>query len=213
NPPAQPQGNGQRGAAGGGGQRGGGQRGGGAPPLTIAQRNKFYLDEGVLAVIEHGNATGGNLAIQDGGDPAVNAPAVPIQVVIAVENYGLIYRTAEKEIPVTLEINVDNRFYDDDLNSFNIVGEIPGTDKADEVVMIGAHFDSWAAGTGATDNAAGCAAMLETMRILKTLNLPLRRTVRIALWTGEEQGLLGSGAYVREHFAVRQTMTLKPEHE
>ncbi len=208
NPPAQPQGNGQRGPAGGGGPRGGG-----APPLTLAQRNKFYLDEGVLAVIEHGNATGGNLAIQDGGDPAVNAPAVPIQVVIAVENYGLIYRNAEKEIPVTLEINVDNRFYDDDLNSFNIVGEIPGTDKASEVVMIGAHFDSWAAGTGATDNAAGCAVMLETMRILKTLNLPLRRTVRIALWTGEEEGLLGSGAYVRDHFAVRQTMTLKPEHE
>jgi Zn-dependent M28 family amino/carboxypeptidase len=118
----------------------------------------------------------------------------------------------EKNIPVTLEFNVDNKFHTDDLNSFNILGEIPGTDKANEVVMGGAHFDSWHAGTGATDNAAGSAVMMEVMRILKTTGLPLRRTVRIALWTGEEQGLLGSREYVKAHFADRQTMQLKPEH-
>jgi len=205
NPPA------PRGGQPGGGQGGG--RGGGQQNLTAQQRNQFFLDEGVLAVIEHGSATGGNVTVQGGGDPGVNAPKVPIQIVIAVEHYGIMYRDLENNVPVTLELNVDNRFYDQDLNAFNIIGEIPGTDKASEVVMLGAHFDSWAAGTGATDNAAGCAVMLEAMRILKATGLPMRRTVRIALWTGEEEGLLGSAAYVREHFAVRQTMQLKPEHE
>jgi len=199
---------------GGGAPRGaGGQRGAAQQNLTQQQRNQFYLDEGVLAVIEHGSATGGNLTVQGGGDPAVNAPPVPIQVVIAVENYGIMFRNLESGIPVSMELNVTNRFYDQDLNAFNIVGEIPGTDKASELVMLGAHFDSWHAGTGATDNAAGCAVMLEAMRILKASGLPSRRTIRIGLWTGEEQGLYGSAAYVREHFAVRQTMQLKPDHE
>ena len=209
NPPA-PRG---AGGQGGGGQPGAGQRGPAQQNLTTQQRNQFFLDEGVLAVIEHGSATGGNVTVQSGGQPGVDAPPVPPQIVLAVEHYGIMYRDLEKNVPVTLELNVDNRFYDQDLNSFNIVGEIPGTDKASEVVMVGAHFDSWAAGTGATDNAAGCAVMLEAMRILRASGLPMRRTVRIALWTGEEEGLLGSAAYVREHFAVRQTMQLKPEHE
>ena len=113
---------------------------------------------------------------------------------------------------MSLEMDVDNRFYDDDLDSFNIVGEIRGTDLAHEVVMMGAHFDSRHSATGATDNAAGSAVMLEAMRILKASEVKMRRTVRIALWTGEEQGLLGSRAYVRDHFADRQTLTLKPEH-
>jgi len=204
NPPAPRGGGAPRGAA--------GQRGPNPQPLTLLQRNQFFLDEGVLAVIEHGSATGGNLTVQDGGKPEVNAPPVPIQIVVAVEHYGLMYRNLENGIPVSLELNVENKFYDQDLNSFNIVGEIPGTDKASELVMLGAHFDSWHAGTGATDNAAGSAVMLEAMRILKATGLPMRRTVRIGLWTGEEQGYLGSSAYVREHFAVRQTMQLKPDH-
>jgi len=103
-------------------------------------------------------------------------------------------------------------FYDGDLNSFNIVGEIPGTDKTDEVVMLGAHFDPWHTGTGATDNAAGSAVMLEAMRILKATHVRLRRTVRLGLWTGEEEGLLGSRAYVTQHFADRADMQLKPDH-
>ncbi len=124
----------------------------------------------------------------------------------------MLMRNVEKGVPVSLEMNIENKFYDDDLNAFNVIGEIAGTDKADEVVMVGAHFDSWHTGTGATDNAAGSAVMLEAMRILKATGLPLRRTVRIALWTGEEQGLFGSQAYVRDHFAVRQSMELKPDH-
>jgi hypothetical protein len=199
------------------GQRGGAQRGEapGTPParpLTIQQRNDFYREEGVLAVIEHGSGTGGNIAIQDGGGWQVNAPPVPVQIVFAVEHYGMMLRNVDLGVPVTLEVNVENTFHDQDLNAFNIVGEIPGTDKPDSVVMLGAHFDSWHAGMGATDNAAGVAVMLEAMRILKATGLPLRRTVRVALWTGEEQGLFGSQAYVTDHFAVRRTMELKPGH-
>jgi Zn-dependent M28 family amino/carboxypeptidase len=113
---------------------------------------------------------------------------------------------------VALELDVRNRFLDDTLDSFNVIAEIPGTDRADEVVMLGAHLDSWHTGTGATDNAAGTAVMMEAMRILRKTGLPMRRTVRMAPWTGEEQGLLGSTAYVREHFADRDTMALKPAH-
>jgi Zn-dependent M28 family amino/carboxypeptidase len=109
-------------------------------------------------------------------------------------------------------MDIENKFYDGDLNSFNIIAEIPGSDKADELVMLGAHFDSWHTGTGATDNAAGSAVMLEAMRILKTTGLKMRRTVRLGLWTGEEEGLLGSRAYATQHFADRTDMKLKPEH-
>ena len=112
-----------------------------------------------------------------------------------------------------MEVDVRNRFETEELNSFNIVGELRGTDLADQVVMLGAHFDSWQAGTGATDNAAGSAVMMEAMRILKATGLPLRRTVRIGLWTGEEQGLFGSRAYVADHFGDRATMDLLPAHE
>ena len=135
---------------------------------------------------------GGTVFVQSGGNRGVNDPPVPAQVALAAEHYGMLMRNVEKGVPVSLEMNIENKFYDDDLNSFNVIGEIAGTDKADEVVMIGAHFDSWHTGTGATDNAAGSAVMLEAMRILKATGLPLRRTVRIALWTGEEQGLFGS---------------------
>src|SRR5437773_468597 len=159
-----------------------------------------------------GQVRGGTVFVQGGGGRNTTDPAVPAQVVLAVEHYGRIWRMLEKKIPVRIEMNIQNKFYDDDLNSFNIVGEIPGTDRADELVMLGAHFDSWHSGTGATDNAAGSAVMLEAIRILKATHLKMRRTVRLGLWTGEEQGLLGSRAYVTQHFADRADMTLKPEH-
>jgi carboxypeptidase Q len=134
------------------------------------------------------------------------------QVYVATEQYNRLVRLVERNIPVKVAVDVRNRFTEDTLDAFNIVAEIPGTDKADEVVMLGAHFDSETAGTGATDNAAGSAAMMEAMRILKATGLRMRRTVRLALWTGEEQGLLGSAAYVAEHFADVDTMQLKPAH-
>ncbi len=118
----------------------------------------------------------------------------------------------QKNVPVRIEMDIQNKFHDENLDSFNIVGEIRGTDKADELVMLGAHFDSWHTGTGATDNAAGSAVMMEAMRILKAAGLKMRRTVRIALWTGEEEGILGSRAYVTQHFADRADMKLKPDH-
>ena len=199
-------------------------RGGGPGPQTTPgggrgnpqnfndRRLKFFLDEGVAATIEAGQGSGGTVFVQGGGGRNASDPPVPAQVVMAIEHYGRIWRMLEKKLPVRMEMNIENKFYDQDLNSFNVVAEIPGTDKADELVMLGAHFDSWHTGTGATDNAAGCAVMMEAVRILKATGLKMRRTVRLALWTGEEEGLLGSRAYVTQHFADRQDMKLKPEH-
>ncbi len=173
---------------------------------------QFFVDEGVAAVLEPGRGSGGTIFVGRGGSQAVDALPVPPQVVVAVEHYGRIVRTLEKDIPVTLEMDIVSRFHDEDLDSFNVIAEIPGTDRADEVVMLGAHFDSWHSGTGATDNASGSAVMMEAVRILEAVGRPMRRTVRLALWSGEEQGLLGSRAYVKEHFGDRATMTLLPEH-
>ena len=177
-------------------------------------RMQFFLDEGVAALIEPGTGRGdsGSVRVGSGGSRDPDDPPVAPQLVFATEHYGRIARMLEKEIPVTLELDVQNQFHDETLDSFNIVVELPGTDKANEVVMLGAHFDSWHAGTGATDNAAGSAVMLEAIRILAATGLELNRTVRLALWTGEEQGLLGSRAYVKEHFADRETMSLESEH-
>jgi len=133
-------------------------------------------------------------------------------VTLTPEHYNRIARLLDHKIPVKLEFDIQARFVDDRTDSVNVIGEIPGGRRRDEVVMIGAHLDSWHSGTGATDNAAGSAVMIEAMRILKTLNLRLDRTVRLALWSGEEQGILGSRAYVAEHFAAREDMKLKPEH-
>jgi Zn-dependent M28 family amino/carboxypeptidase len=109
-------------------------------------------------------------------------------------------------------MNLKAAVSDRDMDGLNIVGELPGADRKDEIVMVGAHFDSWHTGTGATDNGAGSAVMIEVMRILKALNLKLDRTVRIGLWGGEEEGLFGSRAYVKEHFADPKTMQVTSEH-
>lgn len=122
-------------------------------------------------------------------------------LLVSKEQYARLWRTVTEGTPARLEVNVQTRFHDGERRGENVVAELPGTDRADEVVMLGAHFDSWHSGTGATDNAAGSAVMMEAVRILKTLNLPLRRTVRIGLWSGEEQGLVGSRAWVRMHAA------------
>jgi hypothetical protein len=180
-------------------------------------RTEFFQTEGVAGILQPGRGDGGTVFAQGTGSRATDAPPSPPTIIVSAEHYGRIARTLAKGIPVKVEIDADNRFYVADTNSFNIVGELPGTDRKvrDELVMLGAHFDSWHTGTGATDNAAGSAVMLEAMRILKTTGVPLRRTIRIALWTGEEEGLLGSRAYVREHFGTRDTTGLhpKPDYE
>jgi carboxypeptidase Q len=165
---------------------------------------EFFAEEKVLAVIEPSMYDGGAVTMS-GLDYKKNAPAAPPVLNMAVEHFGRISRLLERNVPVELEINVRTKFYDDDNNAYNTIAELPGMDKklADEVVIIGGHLDSWHGGTGATDNATGTAAAMEAMRILKALDIKPRRTIRIALWSGEEQGLLGSKAYVEQHYAFR----------
>lgn len=182
----------------------------------------FYRSEGVVAVLDYGAASdvamggsnlswqhqrpdGGTLFVQSGASPYANpATSVP-RVTIAVEHYNRMVRLLERDVPVTVELNVDVRFTEessDRPNGFNVIGEIPGTDKSDEVVLIGAHLDSWHGATGATDNATGVAAMMEVLRIFRTTGLQPRRTIRIGLWGNEENGLLGSAAYAARHLGT-----------
>src|SRR5439155_1094718 len=134
------------------------------------KKTQFWIDEGVAAVLDLSRGDGGTFFVQSpqGISREPNGAAQPPQVTLNVEHYGRIYRTLEKKIPVTLQVDIDNKFFDQDLNAFNIVAEIPGTDRADEVVMVGAHFDSWHGGTGATDNAAGSAVRMEALTIRNT---------------------------------------------
>ncbi|HEX7955708.1 MAG TPA: M20/M25/M40 family metallo-hydrolase [Pyrinomonadaceae bacterium] len=133
------------------------------------------------------------------------APKFAPQVVMAVEHYNRLARMLEAGQRVRASFRIDAQFIDEDPTAYNTVAEIPGTDLKDEVVMLGGHLDSWHGGTGATDNAAGVAVAMEAVRILKALNLQPRRTIRVALWSGEEQGLLGSRAYVEQHFGKLET--------
>ncbi len=222
------------------------------------QSDKWQLvyDEGAAVVLEPGRGDGGTVFVaqatmprqadpnrdsrspSEGGNPfsrggprpwATDPPTVLPQLVLAAEHYNRLVRMVQKEAHPKLEIDIETRYHDGDVNSFNIIAEIPGSDLKDEIVMLGGHFDSWHAGTGATDNAIGCGVALEAVRILKAIDAKPRRTIRIALWTGEEQGLYGSRAYVADHFGSMQapsrgggggdggrgrpTYELKAEHE
>lgn len=217
-----------RGARGGPAAQAAGQR---ALQTKVQQ---FFLEEGVVAVFERGSDSdmsaggsdlswqtqrtdGGTIFVQSGGPRDANAGKVPPQVVLAVEHYNRMVRILERNVPVKVELNIQAEFHDEAASpnfgkGFNVIAEIPGTDLASEVVLIGAHFDSHHSGTGATDNATGSAAMMEALRILKAVGAKPRRTIRIGLWGGEENGLLGSRAYVKEHFADPTNMQLKPDH-
>jgi Zn-dependent M28 family amino/carboxypeptidase len=176
---------------------------------------RWLQNEGVAAVLMgDGNRAGGAISTDNGSSRVAGAPQVPAAHV-SQESYGRIARMVDLKVSVTLEMNMQNKFFPANTASSNVVGEIPGTDPAlkDEVVMIGGHFDSWHSGTGATDNGAGSGTMLEAMRLIKTLGLSPRRTIRIALWTGEEQGLLGSAAYVKQHYGVRDSVGFHPTDE
>ena len=177
------------------------------------KRAKFLRDEGALAVVNTGDTSHDGLVFAQGAGSydAKEGLALPTFVVTR-EQYNRMVRVLEKKIPVKLRVNLEMESSSANQDSYNVTGEIPGGAKRDELVMIGAHLDSWHSGTGATDNAAGSAVMIEVMRILKALNLKLDRTVRIALWSGEEQGLLGSKAYVKEHFGDPDTMKLTDAH-
>ena len=195
-----------------------------------AKKNQFFLDEGAAMLVDSSRGDGGTIFVQSatvpqafnpnafgpgGGGP--NAPRrinawdkgakmVP-QMVVAVEHYNRIVRMIQAGEKVKMEVNLAIDYQDQDLNGYNTVAEIPGSDPSlkDEIVMLGGHMDSWHSGTGATDNGAGVAVGMEAVRIIQTLGLKPKRTIRIALWTGEEEGLLGSRAYVAQHLGKMET--------
>ena len=175
--------------------------------------NQFLTEEGVALLIRPASRGGGGTVFPPRmGSRDLKYPLPPPAIALTPEHYNRVFRLTARGIPTRLEVEVRTRFHTEKEDSLNVVADLPGTGKPDELVMVGAHLDSVAPGLGATDNAAGCAVMMEVIRILTALQLPLDRTIRIALWGGEEQGLLGSKAYVAEHFANRRTMELKPEH-
>jgi carboxypeptidase Q len=204
-------------------------RGGGAPSAMQLITDKWQMayDEGAAVVLEAGRGDGGTVFVASAtmprrADPdreirspgeggpmsrgarpwTVNSPPILPQMVVAAEHYNRLVRMIQKGVTPQLEIDIESTYHDGDENSFNVLAELPGTDLKEEIVMLGAHFDSWHSGTGATDNAIGCGVVMEAMRILKSIDAKPRRTIRVALWTGEEQGLLGSRAYVTEHFGT-----------
>jgi hypothetical protein len=176
--------------------------------------NKFLEEEKVLALIEPSGRDNGIVRVMGGGSRQKDEPRGAPQLVMAAEQYNRIARLLERKVEVELEIDVRAKFHEDDPMAYNTVAEVPGTDKKGEIVMVGAHMDSWHSGTGATDNGAGTAVAMEAVRILRALGVKPRRTIRVALWSGEEQGLLGSRAYVSQHFASRpQPAQPGPEFE
>ena len=174
----------------------------------VKDLNQFLADEKVLAVMDHSRGTsgGGTVFVQSGGSYKAGETTTIPQLTMASEHWTRIARLLQQKKDVTLEVNVASTFYDDDAMQYDTIAEIPGTDKKDEVVMLGAHLDSWHAGTGATDNGAGTIVMMEAVRILRALDIKPLRTIRIGLWSGEEEGLLGSQGYVQQHFGSRPAM-------
>jgi carboxypeptidase Q len=165
------------------------------------ERSQFFASEGVAGIlITDDRAREGLLAAEAAGSFHAKDPLAPPTFVITSEHYDRMVRLIEQKQTVRVRLELKVKASDTDVDGANIVAEIPGGSRKDEVVMVGAHFDSWHSGTGATDNGTGSAVMIEVMRILKALDLKLDRTVRVALWSGEEQGLLGSRAYVKAHF-------------
>lgn len=198
------------------------------------RKAQFYFDEGAAVLLDPGfGVDAGTIRVMGANLPpsanngrfgrgrglrvySKDAPATIPQLVVEVEQYNRLVRLAQRNVPLKMQVDLDVNWDDTDLQAYNTIAEIPGTDLKDEVVMIGAHLDSWHSGTGATDNGAGTTVVMEAMRILAASGLKPRRTIRVALWTGEEQGLLGSRAYVAKTFGERNedgTVTRKPAYD
>ncbi len=192
------------------------------------RRLAFLIEEGAAVMLECGRGDGGNIFVAgaavpqpppvEGESPFArrvsawqpDAPKTVTQLVVSAEQYNRMVRMIRLGEKLKMNVDLKVRFQDKDLLGYNTIAEIPGTDLKDEVVMLGGHLDSWHGGTGATDNAAGVAVCMEAVRLLKALGLQPRRTVRIALWTGEEQGLFGSRAYVAQHFRKAPPANARP---
>ena len=222
-----------------GGGRPGGPRAGQtdfrAQAALAAARLRFFMQEGAVAVIDGARGDDGTVFVQSAAVPPpmipsgstaastptaprrgpsvydVSAPKTIPQVSVSAEHYNRLVRMTQQGEKIKLAVDMKVSFFDKDPMSYNTVAEIPGTDKKDEIVMLGGHMDSWHTGTGATDNGAGVAVAMEAVRILKALNLQPRRTIRVALWSGEEEGLLGSRAYVTEHIGSYPTPAGGPQ--
>jgi len=207
------------GGGGRGGRGGGGGRGGAAAPppdghlsaREVNQRITQFLRENMPALRLTAQGPGripGVIVAQNGaGQIYDDTTPQPPAVILRTDDFGRIYRIIADGTPVKVEFNISNQFFPEGKTSYVTIGEIPGTDKADEVVMLGGHLDSWTSATGATDNAIGCAIMMEAARILEVTGAKPRRTIRVALWSGEEEGLLGSFAYVKNHFGSAEAPT------
>jgi len=208
------------GRGGRGGGPGGGRGGRGGQPTTpeghltpqqVNQRITAFLRDNMPALRLTAQGPGripGVIVAQNGAGQIYNdTTPQPPAVILRTDDYGRIFRIIADGTPVTVEFNVQNQYFPEGKTSYVTVAEIPGTDKADEVVMLGGHLDSWTSATGATDNAIGCAIMMEAARILMATGAKPRRTIRVALWSGEEEGLLGSFAYVKEHFGSAESPT------
>ena len=175
--------------------------------------NRFLSEQGAVVVLNYGtNGDGGTVFATFGGSQHPDDPTPPPMAAITPEQYNRIARLIQHNLHPKLTFDIETETYTKDQMGFNLIGEIPGATKPEEIVMLGGHLDSWQGGTGATDNGTGSTAAIEAVRILTALHKPMARTVRIALWGGEEEGLLGSMAYVQEHFAPRDTMAQKPEY-
>jgi len=169
---------------------------------------EFNQQEGILGVLSSGpDNNDGTVFVASGGRHEWDQPLSPMSLALSYEDFHLIQRLLEDSIPVKLEGEVVCNEVAMDSLGYNVVGEIPGTDPVlkDQLVMLGGHLDSWQGATGATDNGAGASVMLEVVRILEALHIHPRRTIRIVLWSGEEEGLLGSMGYVKKHFGDRET--------
>lgn len=174
---------------------------------------KFFAEEKPLAVIVPGSGDFGTIHVQSAGTSKPNEQFPVPSVVVSDEQFARLVRLSEKGKDPEVELDVKAAWHDADPNAYNTIAEIPGTDRKGEVVMLGGHLDSWHGGTGATDNAAGVAVAMEAVRILKAIGIAPKRTIRIALWSGEEQGLYGSRAYVEQHFGSRPPSTDPVERE
>lgn len=182
----------------------------------MATLNSLAISEGAVAMVSTSPRNhDGTIFVQQAGPYKVTDPANFLDIALGYEDYMMMVRLLRNNIPVKLDVDVQTRFTSNDTKGYNVIGEIQGTDKnlKDEVVMLGGHLDSWVGATGATDNAAGSSVMLEAIRILKALGVQPRRTIRIALWSGEEQGIFGSKGYVKKTFADPADMKLLPAHE
>lgn len=183
--------------------------------LLTGKINALLNEEGVSLVLEPSRNDYGTIATSSGGSRKIGSPEGYASAVVGVEQYNRMMRILEKNVPVEIEAEIKNKFYESDSLGYNIIGEIPGTDPVlkDEIVMLGGHFDAWHGGTGASDNASGTAVCMEALRILKALNIKPKRTIRIGLWDAEEIGLVGSRNYVGAHFFDRAAQKMKPDYE